>query len=69
MSDFDITVTWQRPDGSTVDLPSTLCYADAVDDPQRRAQVAGEAIANNLVDFPDDLPKGSLPMVVRFADV
>jgi len=69
MTDFDVTVVWQRPDASTVELPATLCYADDVDDPERRGTVAGEAIANNLVDFPEDLPRGSLPVSVRFADV
>lgn len=69
MIEFDMTVTWRHPDGSTVDLPATVCYRDGYDAPERRAEAVGQAIEANIIDFPDDITEGALPMSVRFADV
>ncbi len=68
MMDFDVEVTWRRADGSTIELPATVCYRDDVDDPQRRAEAITEAVDANLIDFPDDLGDGALPIGVKFRD-
>lgn len=64
MIDYDVTVTWLRNDGSTVNLPATVCYRDDRDDPQRRGESMAAAIEANLIDFPDDLGTGAVPVRV-----
>lgn len=64
---YDVTVTWRRSDGSTVDLPATICE-DGEDGPAKRAGVFEAAIEANLSDFPDDLDEGSVPVRLVFSD-
>lgn len=68
MADFDLMVTWRRPDGTTEDLPATVCFRDERDDPERRGEALVAAIEHNQGDFPDDIPEGSVPISLRFTD-
>lgn len=63
---FDVEVTWQRPDGTTVLLPACVCFSDNIDDLHRRIEVIVDAFDMNLSDFPEDLPEGSLPVKMVF---
>lgn len=65
MIDFDLMVTWRRADGSTVELPATVCYRDEQDDRARRGEAIVDAIEANTVDFPDDLGDDAVPVSVR----
>jgi hypothetical protein len=67
MTDLDLTVTWQRPDGTTVDLPATLVFRDEPDGPDLRARAVVSAFDHNLSDFPDDIPDGSIPVKIAFS--
>jgi hypothetical protein len=65
VTEFDLTVTWRRGDGSTIDLPATICYASGPPDaPELRTDAVALAVEANRSDFPEDLDDGSVP--IRF---